>query len=72
MYASPRTHEEEETILLHEMEIHENFILASVKGDYGEDIYFLIQCAILLDVPKSIRMQRVKSVLFRNLAVECC
>jgi len=66
MYASPRTHEEVKTILLHEMKIHENFILASVKGDYGEDIYSLIQCAILLDVPKSIRMQRVRKRSFQK------
>ena len=66
MYASPRTREEVETILLHEMKTHENFILASVKGDYGEDIYSLIQSAILLDVPKSIRMQRVKKRSFQK------
>ena len=33
IYASPRTREEVETILLHEMKVHENFILASVKRD---------------------------------------
>jgi len=66
MHASPRTHEDVETILLHEMKTHENFILAFVKGDYGEDIYSLIQCAILLDVPKSIRMQRVKKRSFQK------
>ncbi len=32
MYASPRTREEVEAILLHKMKTHENFILASVKG----------------------------------------
>ena len=42
------------------------FILASVKGDYGEDIYSLIQSVILLDVPKSIGMQRVKKRSFQK------
>ena len=60
IYASPRTREEVEKLLLHEMKVHENFILASVKGDYGEAIYPFLQYAILLDVPKDIRLQRVK------------
>ena len=47
IYASPRTHEEVETILLHGMKAHENFILASVKGDYGGNIYsFFSVCYI--------------------------
>lgn len=66
IYASSRTHEEVETILLHEIKMHENFILASVKGDYGEDIYSFIQYAILLDVPKDIRLQRVKERSFQR------
>ncbi|MBD5474250.1 MAG: AAA family ATPase [Lachnospiraceae bacterium] len=66
IYAFPRTHEEVETILLQEMKTHENFILASVKGDYGEDIYPFIQYAILLDVPKDIRLQRVKERSFQK------
>ncbi len=64
IYASPRTFEEVEKILLHEMKMYENFILASVKGDYGKDIFF--QCAILLDVPRDIRMQRVKERSFHK------
>lgn len=66
VYASPRTHEEVEIILLHEMKTHENFILASVKGDYGEDISPFIQYVILLDVPKNIRLQRVKERSFQK------
>lgn len=66
IYDSPRTHEEVEAILLHEIKMHENFILASVKGDYGEDIYPFIQYAILLDVPKDMRLQRVKERSFQK------
>ena len=39
IYASPRTHEEAEKMLFHEMKAHENFVFAAVKGDYGEAIY---------------------------------
>ncbi|MDE6737610.1 MAG: AAA family ATPase [Lachnospiraceae bacterium] len=66
IYTSQRTHEEVERLLLYEMKTHENFILASVKGDYGEDISSFFQYAILLDVPKDIRLQRVKKRSFQK------
>lgn len=66
IYASPRTRKEVEKLLLHEIKAHKNFILASVKGDYGEDIYSLIQHVILLDVPKDIRLKRVKKRSFQK------
>ena len=66
IYTSQRTHEEVERLLLHEMKTHANFILASVKGDYGKDISPFIQYAILLDVPKNIRLQRVKERSFQK------
>ena len=55
IYASPRTREDVAERLLCEIRTHENFILASVKGDYGEELYSFFQCAILLDVPRDIR-----------------
>ena len=64
IYASPRTRKEVEKLLLYEMKMHENFILASVKGDYG--MYSFFQYAILLDVPKDIRLQRVKKRSFQK------
>ncbi len=66
IYAWPRTREDVEECLLYEIRTHENFILASVKGDYGEDIYSFFQSAILLDVPKDIRLQRVKERSFQK------
>ena len=66
LYTSPRTREEVEKLLLHEMKTHENFILASVKGDYGEAVYSFFQYAILLDAPKDIRLQRVKNRSFQK------
>ena len=66
IYASPRTRKEVEKLFLHEIKTHKDFILASVKGDYGEDIYSLSQYAILLDVPKNIRLKRVKKRSFQK------
>lgn len=39
IYASSRSHEEVEKLLFSEIRLHENFVFASVKGDYGEAIY---------------------------------
>lgn len=66
IYASPRTRDEVEKILLHELISHENFVFASVKGDYGKTIVPLFQYAILIEVPKDIRIQRVKNRSFQK------
>lgn len=66
MYASPRTREEANKLLFREIKAHENFVFASVKGDYGEEIYPFFQYVILIDVPKDIRMERVKNRSFQK------
>lgn len=66
MYASPRTREEVEKILFREIKTHENFIFASVKGDYGEAVYPFFQYAVLIEVPKDIRIKRVKKRSFEK------
>ncbi len=66
IYAAPRTREEVETLLLNEIEKHENFVFASVKGDYGERIYPFFQYAVLIEVPKAIRIERVKNRSFQK------
>ena len=66
MYASPRSREEVEKLLFSEIKTHENFVFASVKGDYGEKIYPFFQYAVLIDVSKDIRIQRVKNRSFQK------
>lgn len=65
-YASPRTRKEVEELLLQEIKTHENFVFASVKGDYGEAVCPFFQYAILMDVPKDIRMKWVKNRSFQK------
>ena len=65
-YASPRSREEVEKILFREIKAHENFVFASVKGDFGEYIYPFFQYAVLIHVPKDIRIQRVKNRSFQK------
>ena len=61
LYDSPRSDEEVEELLLHEVRAHEKFVFAAVKGNYGEDILSLYKYAVLIEAPKDIRIQRVKN-----------
>lgn len=66
LYASPRTREEVCNLLLQEVTEHENFVLANVKGDYTEKAYPFFRLAILIEVPKNIRIQRVKERSYKK------
>lgn len=65
-YAVSRTREEVSRLLLEDMLKYEHFILASVKGDYGEEVESMFTHAILIHVPKEIRIERVKDRSFRK------
>lgn len=66
LFASPRTKTEVESLLLDEIKAHEDFVFASVKGDYGEAVYPYFTYAVLIDVPKGIRLQRVRDRSFKK------
>ena len=66
IYAAPRTREEVEKLLFNKIEKHEKFVFASVMGDYGEKIDRFFQYAVLIDVPKNIRIERVKNRSFQK------
>lgn len=66
LYASPRTCEEVEKLLLNEIKTHENFVFASVKGNYGKAVYPFFQYVILLEAPWDIRIKRVKKRSFEK------
>ena len=66
LYASPRTREEVERLLLSEISLSEPFVLAAVKGDFGEQFCRSLGLAILISVPKKIRLDRVKERSFNK------
>lgn len=66
IYASPRTREEVERLLLGEIKAHENFVFTSVKGDYGEAVRPFFRYIVLLAVPREIRLQRVQNRSFQK------
>ena len=51
---------------MNEVRVHENFVLAAVKGDYGKEILPFYQNAVLIDVPKDIRLNRVRKRSFQK------
>ncbi len=65
-YTNPRTREEAEALLAEEVRTHENFVFAAVKGDYGAEVPPLYTLSVLLEVPKDIRMQRIRQRSYRK------
>lgn len=59
-YATARTRDEVADLLVEDMQKYDDFVLASVKGNYGEAVTSMFNCAVFISVPKEIRMERVK------------
>lgn len=64
--ANPKPRDEVEKLLSDEVHKHGDFVLAAVKGDYGKEIFSLLQYVILIEVPEKIRLQRVRSRSFQK------
>ena len=58
-YEIVRAREEVNELLFADMKRHQRFILASVKGNFAENVREMFDCAVYVHVPKEIRMQRV-------------
>ena len=63
-YAVSRTREEVEILLRRELGGHDAFVFSAVHGNYGEDACF--RYAVLLEVPKEIRMRRIRERSFQK------
>lgn len=64
LYAASRTEEEAIALLLADVKRLEGFVLAAVKADYTPELSSTFTHAFLVDVPKDIRMQRVRERSF--------
>ena len=51
-----------------EVKEHGDFVFAAVKGDYGEEILNLYDYVILIEVPKKIRLQRIRNRSYLKFA----
>ncbi len=59
-FASPRSKEEAIQILEERIAHNNRFVFAAVKGDYGDKLISSLDCAVLIDVPRQVRLQRVR------------
>ena len=58
-YAAPRTPEQVMDALIAAVEAHPDFVLVSVRGSCGEQVERRLSCAVLVEAPRVLRLQRV-------------
>ncbi len=66
LYANPRSFEEVEAILEDTFSGKGNFVLASVRGDFKEEIARYFKSVIHIDVPREVRLKRVYERSFQK------
>jgi len=66
LYAGARTKEEVEALLFQEIETYKNFVFASVRGDYGNMDKPFFQYVVWVEVPRELRLQRVRNRSFQK------
>ncbi len=60
MFSGPRSEEEAVRILEERISRNNRFVLAAVKGDYGDKLIASLDHIVLIEVPKQIRSRRVR------------
>lgn len=65
-YATERTQAEVERLLLEEVCRDDHFVFAAVRGNYGEAVLPYYKVAVLVEVPRDIRLQRVRERSYRK------
>ncbi len=65
-FAVERTQEEVERLLLEEVQRDDRFVFAAVRGNYGEAVLPYYKAAVLVEVPREIRLQRVWERSYRK------
>jgi len=65
-YSKPRSREEAERLLMEKICEHSEFVFASVKGNYGNEIVSKYDYVIVVDVPKDVRMRRIRNRSFEK------
>ncbi len=65
-YEQPRKKEEVAALLLADLKRYENFIFTSVVADFGDEALSRFTQAVLVSVPKALRMRRVRERSFQK------
>lgn len=59
-YSKFRTHEQTKKLMLNDITKYNNFVLATVNCDWGNEITSACRLAVVLKAPLDIRMERIK------------
>ncbi len=65
-YSNPRGKEEVIRLLEEQIKKDRRFVFAAVRGDYGDKLLSLLDCIIVVDVPREIRLARVRERSLRK------
>ena len=65
-YSAPRGKAEVIRLLEDKIEKDRRFVFAAVKGDYGDKLLSLLDCIVVVDVPREIRLARVRERSLRK------
>ena len=60
LFARQRTQEDVERLLLEEVQRDDRFVFAAVKGNYGDAVLPYYRAAVMVEVPRELRLQRVQ------------
>ena len=60
-FAVERTQEEVERLLLEAVRRDDRFVFAAVRGNYGAAVLPYYRAAVLVEVPRDVRLQRIKA-----------
>ncbi len=60
LFARQRPQEEVERLLLKEVQRDDRFVFAAVKGNYGDAVLPYYRAAVMVEVPRELRLQRVQ------------
>ncbi|MCR5092996.1 MAG: AAA family ATPase [Lachnospiraceae bacterium] len=61
IFADPRSDEEVIHLLEERITADDRFVFAAVKGSYGDRLLSLLEYVIVIDVPREIRLERVRN-----------
>ncbi len=65
-FAVERTQEEVGQLLLEEVRRDDKFVFAAVRGNYGDAVLPYYKAAVLVEVPRDVRLARVRERSFRK------
>ena len=63
-FSDPRSKEEVIRLIEEKIEMSNHFVFAAVRGNYGNQLIAHLDHIVLIDVPKQIRIQRVRARSF--------